>query len=255
MTELHFAIGLTDVVDYDGFVYDRYPELPSNLTSYNIQQASTDIEKASIQWKLNTDIPATLNVIKVWETVIRRPHLNMISIHAENQPFMKDYKSYNLSIDYINLIPINPALISEFHSADYNALTEDLEFGDLCLNEFHTYLMRGIEWEESLSKAYQDNDLTHLKTNDIAPIILPRFQANFQLRQHSFRPVAGSSAGFIKWAEDNREELTAKGYTPGSTTCKVGSIVLGKLIGDPWEEYQKLQAYPMVCRTSITKTE
>lgn len=255
MTEFHFAIGLTDVVDYDGFVYDSDPAIPSYVTSYNIQRASTDIEKASIQWKLNTDIPATLNVIAIWETIIRRPHLNMISIHAENPTFMKDHKSYNLSINYVNLIPINPALISEFHSADYNALTEDLAFGDLCLNEFHTYLMRGIEWQHSLPKAYEDNDLTHLQTNDIAPIILPRFQANFQLRQYSFRPEHGSSARFTKWAEDNREELTAKGYTPGSTTCKVGSLVLGKLVGDPWEEYQKLETYPRICRTSIIKTE
>lgn len=255
MTELHFAIGLTDVVDYDGFVYDRYPELPSNLTSYNIQQASTDIEKASIQWKLNTDIPATLNVIKVWETVIRRPHLNMISIHAEDQPFMKDYKSYNLSIDYINLIPINPALISEFHSADYDALSEDLPFGDLCLNDFYNYQEQGLDWMNSLIKAYQDDDTSNLGFNTMNPIVLPRFQANFRLRQYSYTPDRGSSARFNKWAEDNREVLTAKGYTPGSDACKVGSLVLGKLVGDPWEEYQKLQTYSRICRTSITKTE
>jgi hypothetical protein len=234
-------------------VYDTNPEIPSYVTSYNIRQASTDIEKASIKWKLNTDIPATLNVIAVWEAIIRRPHLNMIGIQSENPTFMPDYKSYNLSIDYVNLIPINSDLISEFQSADYDALTDDLEFGDLFLSEFDRYL--GIEWQHSLSHAYRTNDITNLQTNSTTPIALPRFHSDFQLRQYSFRPESGSSARFNKWAEDNREELTAKGYTPGTATCKVGSLVIGKLIGDPWEEYQKLQNYSRICRTSIIKVE
>lgn len=255
MTEFYFSVGLTDVVDYEGFIYDVHPDVSDGLASYNIQRASTSIEKDSLKWKLNTDLPATRHAVTIWENIIRRPHLNMISIHAENAGFMQDYKSYNLSIGYVNLIPVNPALISEFQPDDYAALTEDLEFGGLYLSELHTYVSRGIEWEHSLAKAYSENDLTNLQTNDTNPIVLPMFQANFQLRQYSFRPTSGLSARFNKWAEDNKEVLTAKGYPPGSTACKVGSIPLGKLIGDPWEEYQKLQLYPRVCRTSITKTE
>jgi hypothetical protein len=63
-----------------------------------------DIEKDSIKWKLNIDLPATLNIVAMWETIIRRPHLNMINIQKIPTELLQNYDSYVLNIDYINLI-------------------------------------------------------------------------------------------------------------------------------------------------------
>lgn len=253
MAELYFTVGLTDNVDYDGFVHQSAERTPAGHVTYNIQRASTDIEKDSIRWKLNINIPATLNIIAMWEAIIRRPHLNMINIQKIPTELLKDYNSYVLNIDYINLIPINPAFAQELQPMDYDAMTEDLEFGDLYLNEFSMY--PHTDWSRSLSSAYHTSDLSKLQAREDAPTVATKFSANFQLRNYSTTPRLGPSSIFTSWAENNREELTAKGYIPGSTTCRIGSLCIGKLVGDPWDEYQKLQTYPAICRTSITKVE
>lgn len=181
----------------------------------------------------------------------------MIHIQTESPTFMPDYESYNLSIDYINLIPLDPAVLSQCQPEDYAALTEDynLEFGELMLDDFYNYQFQDVDWQHSLLRAYNDDDISDLQLNTIKPIVLPRFRANFQLREYSHTLKHGPSARFTKWVEQNEQELTAKGYIPGTPSCTVGNLPLGKLVGDPWEEFQKLQTYPRICRTSITKTE
>lgn len=251
MTELNFTIGLTDQIDYEGFVYSNDDSLTSKV--YNIQRPTMDIEKDSIKWKLNIDLPATLNIVAMWETIIRRPHLNMINIQKIPTELLQNYDSYVLNIDYINLIPINPALTQTLCPQDYNALTEDLDFGDLYLNEFNLY--PGTDWSCSLSSAYYSDDISKLQIRETSPVISTKFSANFHLRNYSVAPQSGNTPRFLKWVEDNKEQLIANGYIPGTNSCKIGRLVIGKLIGDPWVEYQKLQTYPAICRTSITKVE
>ena len=113
MAELYFTVGLTDNIDYDGFVHTPKDDTTADYVNYNIQRASTDIEKDSISWKLNTKIPVTLNVIAMWEAIIRRPHLNMISIVTNPSELLQNYNSYTLNVEYINLLPINSELVRE----------------------------------------------------------------------------------------------------------------------------------------------
>ena len=66
MTKINFVIGLTDVEDYDGFVYgnDEFRDPNVNRVNYNIKKASTDIEKTSLTWTLYTTLDFTKNIIK-----------------------------------------------------------------------------------------------------------------------------------------------------------------------------------------------
>jgi hypothetical protein len=59
----------------------------------------------------------------------------------------------------------------------------------------------------------------------------------------------------VEWINENKDALAEKGYTLDMPYCSIGRLCLGKLIGDPWEEYQKLQKYSRVCRTSIVTVE
>lgn len=254
MTKLYFTVGLTDNIDYDGFVHTpEDDDTSADYVNYNIQRASTDIEKESISWKLNTNIPVTLNVIAMWEAIIRRPHLNMISIVTNPSELLQNYNSYTLNVEYINLLPINSELVRELQPEDYDVMTEEIEFGDLYLNEFSMY--QDIAWENSLSWAYRNNDLSKLKIRKRGPWAMPKLCAHFLLREYRFGTTNELASRFADWAEFNKEELIDKGYIPGSDSCRIGSPKIGELVGDPWEEYQKLQTYPAICRTSITKVE
>jgi len=255
MTKINFVIGLTDVEDYDGFVYDTFPNEDNiDRVSYNIQRADTSIEKDSIVWELDLTLDATKNIIKVWEHIIRRPHLAMVHRVATKNVLAPTYNNYNLNIHFTNLIPILSDYKLTLTNSDYEKFTQASNFGDMYLDQFALYRASNINWQTTLEYAYAHNLIDKLDVHN--PLnILPGFVFDFELKSIPFDNPTGRDPYFVEWVNENKDALAEKGYTLDMPYCSIGRLCLGKLIGDPWEEYQKLQKYSRICRTSIVTVE
>lgn len=257
MTKINFVIGLTDSEDYDGFVYgnDEFRDPNINRVNYNIKKASTDIEKASLSWSLDMTLDVTKNMIKVWEHIIRRPHLNMIHIITTNNVQAPEYDHYDFGVSFINLLP----LLSDFKllltSNDFNNVFETNEFGDMILELHQINGNSGVDHRNTLEYAYH-NDTTEFLKEHMYPYVLPAFSFDFKITHRAIdNTTRKRSYYFEKWVNENKDALAAKGYTLGDPCCNIGVLRIGKLIGDPWEEYQKLQKYNRICRTSMVVVE
>jgi hypothetical protein len=255
MTKINFVIGLTDVEDYDGFVYDTFPNEDNiDRVSYNIQRADTSIEKDSIVWELDLTLDATKNIIKVWEHIIRRPHLAMIHRVATKNVLAPTYNNYNLNIHFTNLIPVLSDYKLTITNSDYKKFTQSSNFGNIYLDVFALYQASNINWHTTLEYAYAHDLIDNLDVHN--PLnILPEFVFDFELKPTSFDNLIGRNPYFVEWVNKNKDALAEKGYTLDMPYCNIGRLCIGKLIGDPWEEYQKLQKYSRICRTSIVTVE
>ena len=254
MTKINFVVGLTDIVDYSGFVYDQHPTVNDiERISYNIQRADTNIEKDSITWSLNLNLDATKSVIKVWEHTIRRPHLAIIDIQSKPTPNLIDRKDYNLGVNFINSVPSLSDYMIPLTNDDYANFTQLDNFGDMYLNTLSLSDSAGLPYPQTLQHAYDyktlDNLGDYVKLN-----VVPCFSFDFSLRH---RPLTNPAQNkeFIEWLTENKDALIKKGYPIGDASCNVGKLCIGKLVGDPWEEYQKLQNYSRICRTSMVVIE
>lgn len=258
MSKINFVIGLTDVEDYDGFVYgdDEFQDPNINRVNYNIRKASTDIEKDSITWSLDTTLDVTKNMIKVWEHIIRRPHLNMIRIITTKNVLVPDYDHYDLGVSFINLIPLLPDYRMLLTPNDFSNVVETNEFGDMVLELNHINSESGIDHQDTLGHAFYNNTTDLLKEHKY-PYTLPIFSFDFKITHRSIDSSTPRkhSYYFLKWVDENKDALATKGYTLDDPYCNIGVLRIGKLVGDPWEEYQKLQKYKRICRTSIVKVE
>lgn len=255
MSKMNFVIGLTDVEDYDGFINDVLPA-DSNIdrVSYNIQRADTSIEKDYIAWDLDLTLDATKNMIKVWEHIIRRPHLAMVHRVATKNVLAPTYDNYNLNIHFTNLIPILSDYKLTLSNSDYEKFTQASNFGDMYLDVFAIYHHENIKWQTTLEYAYIHKSVDTLSRYE--PLnLLPGFVFDFELKPNRFNTSARRDPHFVEWVNENKDALAEKGYTLDMPYCTVGRLCIGKLIGDPWEEYQKLQKYSRICRTSIVTVE
>lgn len=257
MSKVNFVIGLTDVEDYSGFVYDIVPPVTDNIKviNYNIKKADTSIEKDSMTWELDLTIDATKNVIKVWEHIIRRPHLTMINIQSSENFMVPTYNNYILNVNFMNLVPILADYMLPLTNSDYEKITPSNNFGDMYLDTYALYMASNIEWRTTLEYAFAHNTVDKISKH-IPVNIVPGFSFNFELRRN---PVLGNMSSrtpeFIEWLNENNDILIKKGYIIDEPYCNIGRLCVGKLLGDPWEEYQKLQKYSRVCRTSIVLIE
>ena len=257
MSKINFVIGLTDVENYDGFVYgnDGFQDPDVNRISYNIKKASTDIEKASMTWSLDMTLDFTKNMIKVWEHIIRRPHLNMIRIITTKNVLVPDYDHYDFGVSFINLIPMLSDYKILLTANDFSNIVETNEFGDMVLELNHINSESSIEHQDTLEYAFH-NDTTALLKEHKYPYTLPIFNFDFNITHRSIDSTTRThSYHFINWVNKNKDALAAKGYAIEDPYCNIGKLCIGKLIGDPWEEYQKLQKYSRICRTSMVVVE
>jgi hypothetical protein len=255
MTKINFVVGLTDVEDYDGFVYDNLPnEAQLDKIRYNIQRADTSIEKDTISWSLDLALDATKNIITVWEHIIRRPHLSLIDIYSSPNPLLTEYKNYDLTINFLNLIPVLSDYKISLTDNDYTKFTQFDNFGDMYVDLSMLYDSIGVNWKNTLQYAYESRTLDDLEEH-VSINVVPRFAFSFTLKQRPFFNKETRSIDFSNWLVDNKEELAKKGYTANDPYCNIGRLCIGKLIGDPWDEYQKLQKYNRICRTSMVVVE
>jgi hypothetical protein len=251
---LKFVVGLTDVVDYEGFIYNDSNNVGDPGIYYNIRKASTEIEKASLEWKIDTSIDAAKNSIMLWEKTIRIPHLCMIGIHAHEYKYYPEFKQYDLSVSFINLLPIASTLIQTFTDDDYANCNGDPDFGDLCI--YMSEHISGVDIHNSdIVSAFNEGDISKLTDASNRGSVLPKYSANFPLRGNSKPQSWIKRPDFAKFVKDNKDVIESKGYDINSSRItNYGPIVIGKLMTAPTDAYDYLNKYPRICRTSFIQT-
>jgi len=251
---LKFVVGLTDVVDYEGFVYNESNKDDPGVY-YNIRKASVEIEKAKLEWKIYTDIDAAKNSIMLWEKIIRIPHLCMIGSHSQEYKFYPEFKEYNFSISYVNLLPMGLEYVKKFTDDDYDKCNGEPDFGDLCIHMCED--INGLPQHDSnIIGAFSANDINLLPDASIRGDVLPRYFINFPLRGNSKPNRWIKQANFAEFVDNNKETIISKGYDISSNRIEnYGPITIGKLLNDPNETYDFLTKYPRICRTSFVQTE
>lgn len=251
---MKFVIGLTDQEDPSAFI-DAPPIIESgvNVTSYNLYKQVPELEKDTIEWELNTKLPALKAAITEWESLIRRPHLNMISRREREVDAIPGSTDFILHFEFVNLLPVSSDRIP-FTDADFDELASATKFGDLTMSYFNTFLEAGYEYWQTLGYAVAENTLDYLLDGPLLPVAVPYFEIEFALRR---QPTVNKkfSPYEARWLADHNEALAAKGYDINAKSTNFGKLIVGKLLGDSWEQYQKLQKYSRVCRTSIVLTE
>jgi hypothetical protein len=251
---LKFVVGLTDVIDYEGFIYNESNDTTDTGAYYNIRRASTEIEKASMEWEINTNISAARNSILLWEKTIRIPHLCMIGIHAHEYKFYPEFKQYDFSISFINLLPINPDLITTFTDDDYSHCNGDPEFGDLCIRMVENVNDPDM-FDSDIISAFTANDISKLADASNRGSVLPKYSVNFPLRGNAKSQSWIKRPDFAKFVNDNKDVIESKGYDINSNRISnYGPITIGKLLTGPDETYSNLTKYPRICRTSFMQT-
>lgn len=252
---LKFVVGLTDVVDYDGFIYNESTGEDDTSVYYNIRKASVEIEKATLEWKIDTNIEALKNSVILWEKIIRIPHLCMISVNKRPFKFYPEYNEYYFSISFVNLLPISNDFIKTFTDNDYLLCKSEPEFGDLCIHMFEN-IDHPTPHDANIVGAFSRNNIDILPNANTRGATLPKYSVNFTLNSNSRPSRWIDRLEFAKFVEDNKAIIEEKGYDINSNRIEnYGPITVGKLLNDPTEAYELLAKYPRICRTSFVQTE
>lgn len=250
-----FVIGLTDLESED-FIYsplsasDYYTsEAQIDGSVYVLQTPTNAYEKASIEWDLDTTLPAVSNLLIVLETIKSKMHI--IQIHW-NKYVMPDSVLYatNFLIELKNLIPDTNLILPEYDSTDY----DNISF-DECSLELDASLS---EWcmfnnTESLHYAMSTGDYNFLRNGPTTRFVYPAFRINFHHSTDSGVPDNTMSDTQREWMLHNKDLLESKGYYMSDSRNKIGAIGIGKLIGTYEDAFLKVQQYNRICRVEIVK--
>ena len=249
---LKIIFGLTDVEDDPCYVYDDNVGRDDTIR-YNLYRLAPEIEKTTIEWEITNPSPGVLHLLDCWEQTIRRPHLNMINLVQEKNMFVPNMNNYRFSVQFMNLLPTAPDFYKDLVDEDFkNFVTVDTEFGNIYLWSPGT--TEGHDYEQSLEHAYRTNSLDKLEHADNIVIkAKPFFDIQFTLGMYDQGRAA--EIDFKRWINEHKEELEKLGYTEDNPKTVIGRLPIAKLVGDAWENYQKLQTYSRICRTSIVKED
>jgi len=251
MPDVKFIIGLTDE-ESEFFFYDK--NTPEGITTYNLYKLMPEIEKTTIEWKLRTNLDAFSGAYDAFGKIIRRPHLNMVNIRRMPNRYAPDEFDIHLGLDFVNLIPvIAEEFYKEMSDTDFDELTLGSRFGNLTVQYMDSLVMRDDDFlrENTFQAAYNTNSLTYLKhADEYRPLIAPNFRACFDLGNVNI-PSKDMPKYHADWIKENEDELSKKGYVIGSPKTRMGELVIGDLVGDPWDAYQKLKMYDKICRISF----
>ena len=260
---LILTVGLTDVTDGDYAVMGDHQSEDSE--HYNLYKQSPEIEKTSISWKLNMDVPAVVSIINQWEKDIRRPHLSMINIGNRPHPLNKDFSSFSVGINVVNLLPDFTNTIKIFTLAElYDSLQCDVPWGALSIGLEEIYRFNAINnLVVDLHYAMDVDNTASIKefnTND--NLEMPtKLWSNFALeprkRPKKLKSFSELDDWLIRFYDDHESELLELGYTKDVMIqlCGNDQIIVGTLTETPSVVYEKIKENPRICRTSLTKEE
>jgi hypothetical protein len=257
-----FVIGLTDVLENDSFypapyLADTYQGQASQYekVTYVLQNNNTSIEKASIEWVLDTSLPAVNNVLGIIDA-IQQSILSATYIYAHKYTrevlpglFDSDY-----IIDMKSLVPIDGLVFPEYTDVDYDNVSTNKPplYCTLELDGVATMLSNQVDETQMLAYAMAYNDFSYLTPGPLIKYVYPTFRVNFR---HSNETILNKSMSFEQhtWMHDNKSILESKGYTELDNKNRLGCLVIGQLVGSYQDAFLKSQQYTRICRVEIVK--
>lgn len=258
-----FVIGLTDVTIHESFyptpdvvnTYQGPADQFEKVAYYVLQNNNASIEKASIEWTLDTTLPAVNTVLDIIDTVKISP-LNVTHIYAHKytQEVLPSLFDTDFIIEMKNLVPVDGLVFPEYTSVDYDNISTNkppmycsLELDGTCAT-----LTSQVEDAQTLAYAMFNNDLSYLVNGPMIKYVYPTFRVNFR---HNGETVLNKSMSVqqTQWMRDNKDFLESKGYSESDNKNKLGSLVIGQLVGSYQDAFAKAQQYTRICRVEIIR--
>jgi hypothetical protein len=258
------VIGLTDTLSNSIFSVSSNPyaiasplidiaNMTEDMTrdSYNLLLLPDTVEQATLEWELDTELPAVNALLNMIDVIKTRPYF--AKVVSDTRAVIGSYKDIVTMIEFVNVIPNREVTKVFYTEEDNNAVvTTDQEFGVLELDSLLGYEYQGVKEDETLTYAFNNDDLSMLREGPINRMVRPRFVFSFYTGQ-SPNPSTQMSILQQIWMKKHQDELAALGYTINDPTAKVGALPVGRLLGDPQEQYDKMQQFSKVCRIDIVR--
>jgi len=249
MATYKLVVGFTDVWDEQTFKSTIPKEEMEDNINYNLYKQNPEIEKKTIEWKFLTDRPAVSKFLKLWENIIRIPHLQMVRNHIVEHSLNPDYKTFNFSIHYKELIPFDDIVDVFFEMDDYQYFQNNTKFGDIYWND--QFLLKKNH-KNTLHWAIKNKNIEFLEPN--SDFQIPGFLCNFNFTE--FFSSYNDYNVFINqehFFEENYDKLDELGYNLDHPKTKIGNYIIAEMITSPFEAFDTLMQYSYVCRISIVE--
>jgi hypothetical protein len=255
------VIGLTDVenefflpnVRLQNYIFDNTDIIKTD--TYTLFGNLSSIEKASIEWILNTDLPAVNNMLSSLDIIKSKLHITGIKTTHFTPP-LPDLKNLIIYIEVANLIPNDSLVLQNYTMTDYeNIYTGPQQFGSLELDSSASYTYNGTDSLETIYHAMEINSLTLLGDGPKERVVYPAFSISFYLdstiKPINVPPNTSMSAEQVNWMNMHKAELESKGYYINDVKNKIGGLQIGSLVGSVEDAFSKIQQYTKVCRFEI----
>ena len=271
MTTHKLIMGLTDVRDEESFIFDEnhienYVENRQKVKDirYNLYKQAPEIEKETLEWTFHIERPLVANLLKLWETVIRKPHLKMVNHYIFPHTFSPNYLFNRLNVSFINLLPSEPisANWANFEEEDYDYLQSigPPAFGSIYIDNSSMVNLNGERIDgygkSSLRYAIEHDSIEYL-TSYIDHACLPNFDINLTPNYVLFETLVFpySPVTIQNFFEKYEDELTALGYTVDNPRNKVGTYTIARMDTPAEKAHEIINKYNYVCRFSIVEED
>jgi hypothetical protein len=259
-----FVIGLTDlesesfIPNYRLLDESARPELDDlnpDRDAYNLMNnIELSIEKATIEWQLDYTLPAVTNLINVYK-IIKSNRLHMMSviytswISSETRLVNAD-----IFVELTTLIPVTGIDFPLYTDTDYDNISTDRipVYGSLELDSVSSYERNGINIRSTLDYAQTMNTTDLLSDSPAERVVYPAFTISF-VSNSARTPTKTMSISQKSWMLSNNDVLESKGYYISDNKTKTGGLVIGDLIGNYEDAFEKIQTYNKVCRIDIVE--
>lgn len=249
------VIGLTDETNELFFpnstiLSEPLPEFLTSRDAYNLAENDASIEKATLEWELDTRLPAVNAVLATITALKQRPYFSTIMVESRAN-VSADHQDIDVSFELINIVPNLAVSYQPYTTQDNEAVITTLQsFGSLELEGIAGYRYQGIDDSQTMSFAYEANDLSYLRNGPVDRLAVPVFNFSFYLGRTQ-QPSTQMAAEQQHWMTANQSALSAKGYEVDDPKSKIGALPIGSLIGDPMEQYEKIKQFRKICRIDI----
>ena len=263
MTTYKLILGLTDVRDEESFIFDEN-HIENHIENqrevrdirYNLFKQTPEIEKETLEWTFLTERPLVANLLKLWETVIRKPHLKMVNHHIFPHHYAPDENFNNLNVSFINLLPADNWVNFEEEDYDYVEQKSMPSFGAIYID--HGHLLIG-DTGESINEV-QITNLQYARNHDILEYLEPYVDRSATpCLDFNLGPYYSKTENFripddmILWFKENKDELAALGYTVDNPRNKVGTYTIASMDTPAEKAHEIINKYNYVCRFSIVE--
>ena len=258
---IKLVIGLTDV---DGENFYPTPDISESYTGpvnllekivYTLPQNDTAVEKAFIEWELDTTLPAVNNLLNILDVIKSKLNITRVYYHKYSQVLPGLFDT-DFILEFKNLIPNTGLILSDYTDIDYeNVITNKIPiYCSIELDATASVLGTGLDENETLFHAMESNNTTFLVDGPMRRVVTPTLLISFVNNDQSIKNKS-MSIEQQQWMLDNKELLESKGYYMSEVKNKIGALVIGQLIGTYDDAFAKAQQYNRICRVEIVRED